>query len=212
MENNVKKIIYDVMYEYIKPELDKIDEIGDSWLSCSGAGSFYWILNDSSSDRSRYSGSRLFKDENCWKIFNGYNDDEPYNIIVYFNDSGEITNVEWDEDSEFNAFDKEFMYSIYKDLKKYADKNNNSNTYNKISEYINMKIDKIKDEIKYDLSKVFEKYDCDEIIDKITDDIYSFDKDVKKSGLAVSNIFLLGSLMSLLEIREEFGKDESENV
>lgn len=213
MKNNVKKIIYDVMCNHIKPEVDKNNEMGGRWHNVSNYGLFWWSLYASFSYRSRVSGSRLSKDKKCWKIFNGCNNDENYNIIVHFNDNDEITDVEWIEDSEFDAFDKEFMYSIYEDLKKYVNKNDDSNTHNDISEYINMRIDKIKDEIKYDLSKVFEKYDCDEIIDKITDDIYNFDEDTKKSGLAVSNMFLLGSLMSLLEIREELnGKDESENV
>ena len=119
MKNNVKKIIYNVMYNHIEPKLDENNEVGGNWLNGSTAGMFYWHLADSYSGLYRYSGSRLFINNKCWKIYNGYGCDEHYNIIVHFNDNDKITNVEWIEDSEFDAFDKEFMYSIYEDLKKH---------------------------------------------------------------------------------------------
>ncbi|MBR5296981.1 MAG: hypothetical protein IKU29_03825 [Parabacteroides sp.] len=123
MENNVKKIIYNVMYNRIEPELDENNEVGGLWTGGSSAGMLYWHLADCYSGRYRYSGSRLFINNKCWKIYNGYGEDEHYNIIVHFNDNDEITNVEWIDDSTFDAFDKEFMYSIYEDLKKYIGKN-----------------------------------------------------------------------------------------
>ena len=118
-DQSSKDIIYDVTYKHIKPKLDKNVKMGGYSINGSDSGLFYWALKYRSLDYYHILGSRLFKDENCWKIYSGHHMIEHYNIIVHFNNNDEITNVEWIEDSRFNPFDKEFMYSIYEELKKY---------------------------------------------------------------------------------------------
>ena len=118
-DKSLRDIIYDVMYKHIKPKLDKNVEMGGYSINGSDSELFYWALKDPSLDYYHNLGSRLFKDGNCWKIYSGHHMVEHYNIIVHFNDNDKITNVEWIEDSRFNPFNKEFMYSIYEDLKKY---------------------------------------------------------------------------------------------
>lgn len=122
MKNNkVFEIIYDVLEEHIRPELKQLALLGSYWHYGSQTDLFFWRLaNDGVSHQSRNFGAHIDEDKMCWKIFNEeYNSGELYNIIVYFNDDDEITHVEYIDDSKCVAFDKNFMYSIYEDLKKY---------------------------------------------------------------------------------------------
>lgn len=121
MENNkVLETIYGVLEKHIQPELMRIALLGGSWYNGGWAGVFYWGLIDGVGGRNRSIGSRVCDDERCWKIYNRiYPDDEIYNIIVHFNDNDEITHVTYIDDSKCEAFEKDFMYSIYEDLKKY---------------------------------------------------------------------------------------------
>lgn len=117
MENNkVFEIIYDVLEEHIRPELKRIALSGGTWCYGSRTGLCYWWSCNGDSAI----GARLNEDKMCFKIFNEkLNLCELYNIIVKFNDDDEITHVEYINDSKCVAFDKNFMYSIYEDLKKY---------------------------------------------------------------------------------------------
>lgn len=122
MENTkVFEIIYDVLEEHIRPELKRLALSGGSWDFVSSLDIQHWYLSGDVNKSRPGFGARLDEIKGHWKIYNepSNSSDELYNIIVEFNDDDEITNVEYINDSECIAFDKDFMYAIYEDLKKY---------------------------------------------------------------------------------------------
>jgi hypothetical protein len=120
MDNNEnKKLIsksklFDIIEHYIKPELDKCDSsYGFHDYVCS-MGKFYWHLGfiDAFGKQSKTIGALIY--DNHWEIYNDchtYCDDNKHTNIKIYTD-----HVEFIEDSEFNDFDHDFMYSLYEFL------------------------------------------------------------------------------------------------
>ena len=125
MNNNNKELmsqdeLHDIMYNYLKPELNKCKEMGGVWADSSNAGGFYWNLGIGVGYRARISSSRLCI--NHWKIYNNTHKEENVNIKI-FND-----HVEFIEDSKFTDFDRDFMYGLYFKIKEYVEGCNNEDT------------------------------------------------------------------------------------
>ena len=123
--SKVRRTIYDVLEEHVKPKMDEAKAHDSDWDKHSSIehvkSGHYWIWFNPIKGCHCCLSAGLFKAENCWKVSNTCDDQEHYNIIVHFNDNDEITNVEWIEDSKFDAIDQVSMYSIYVDLKKYEE-------------------------------------------------------------------------------------------
>jgi hypothetical protein len=107
----------DIMFDYIKPELDKCYSSDGFWTYGFPAGAFCWNLVTGVGNRNRIIGSREYKDH--LDIHNGAYFIEGNVNIKVFED-----HVEFIEDSEFNDFDKEFMHGLYLKIKEFVEGNN----------------------------------------------------------------------------------------
>ena len=115
MNNNENKelisqdILYDIIYNYIKPELNKCDDmISGHWARGSQEGVFYWHLHN---DGARYRFIGSYKRDDHWEIYNDYFEEENVNIKVYSD------HIEFIENSKFEDFSRDEMYSLYEFLK-----------------------------------------------------------------------------------------------
>jgi hypothetical protein len=128
VNNENKKLISQsrllvIVYNYIKPELDKCYSSGGDWDIFSMPDVFAWDLSDGVGNRNRNIGARLRNDH--WVIFNNcYYIEEHVNIKI-FND-----HVEFIEDSEFDDFDHDFMYDLYMKIKEVVENVTVSNESN----------------------------------------------------------------------------------
>ena len=119
--------IYDIMREYLLPEIKKCKKVGSSWYYGSDAGHFYWNFPDVNGNRfgNRYRvlGSRLVN--GWWHIYNDHFDSDTEsttNVII------RKDHVYFIDGSTFKAFDRDFMYGLYEKLKKHLhDKELNKN-------------------------------------------------------------------------------------
>ena len=110
-----KSKLHDMIYNYIKPELDKCNNTG-YWIDNSLQGAFYWRLINGVR-HIRYIGARLYND--YWGIYNDWCADEYTNIKIY------TDHVEFIEESKFTDFDKEFMRGLYLKIKEFVEGDNN---------------------------------------------------------------------------------------
>jgi hypothetical protein len=124
MNDNKKELIsqdelYDIMYNYLKPELDKFNSSGCSWAHVSRVDTFYWNLYNNVEHRIHTIGSCLYND--YWGIYNDWCADEYTNIKIY------TDHVEFIEESKFTDFDRDFMRGLYDKIKEYIEYNNTTN-------------------------------------------------------------------------------------
>lgn len=106
----------EIMYNYLKPELDKCKEMNGICRDGSQAGGFCWYLFDGAGVRTRSIGARLC--DGYWEILNDLQNSESVNIKVY------PDHVEFIEDSKFNDFDHDFMYELCLKIKEFVEGNN----------------------------------------------------------------------------------------
>ena len=114
-----KDELKDIIYQYIKPELDKLESMGGSLAYGSQPDTFFWILRNGIGPCGRSISSYLCYDH--WEIFNDYYKEENRTIKIY------PDHVEFNEDSKFTDFDKEFMRGLYDKIKEYIEYNNTTN-------------------------------------------------------------------------------------
>ena len=143
MNDENKKLIsqeelLDIMFDYIKPELDKCYSSGNLWTNGSEAGAFDWYLYNGVGTHGRAVGSRLY-DDNHWIIYNDYYDEKNTNIKVFED------HVEFIEESKFTDFDKEFMRGLYLKIKEFVegcDIKEDNNKMNNMKSFTILDVDK----------------------------------------------------------------------
>lgn len=110
MDNNnklISKLKLELLtYEWLKPFIDKCEDLGGDRNHFSSLNVFEWELCSSV----RKCGIGACLGENQWVIYNDTCD--KYANIKIFDD-----HIEFDEDSEFIEFTRDEMYSLYKFLK-----------------------------------------------------------------------------------------------
>ena len=142
-----KDKLQDIIYQFIKPELDVCAGMGGSWSIGFLADTFYYNLNSCVGNHNRYMGSRLC--DNYWAIYTGDYKEEHVNIKI-FND-----HIEFIEDSEFNDFSNGFMHELYEKIKKFVEGDNTEEEDNNIMENITNDILKYDDKVKKTKNKLF---------------------------------------------------------
>ena len=116
MNNNEKLIsqseLRDIIHNYIKPELNKYEDMNVYWSCGSLAGSFEWGLAACVGSHPRIIGARLCN--NHWSIYTSIYNEENLNVNIKIFDNNR---VEFINDSTFKDFSRDEMYSLYEFLK-----------------------------------------------------------------------------------------------
>lgn len=110
-----KNELYDIIHEYIKPELEKYENNDRSWLGGFDAGLFCWNLYSGSYASYASIGSRIIKENDKvigFDIYNSHSFQEEYVNIKIRKDK-----IEFLEDSKFEDYDRDFMYKLYEKIK-----------------------------------------------------------------------------------------------
>lgn len=104
-----KDEMHNIIFNYIKPELDKYVDMGGCWTYGSQAGHFSWDLHSGVGCRYRDIGL-MFLDNGEIHVYNDYfdkNDHSTSNIIV------NEDSIRFVDNSKFKDFDRDFMYGLY---------------------------------------------------------------------------------------------------